>query len=242
MKLKSILTAVGAGVLATTFAAPAHAELILNTTITANGTGLGALPTLVTIQETGPVNGTESGCVSFGPSTTCAPGTGLVGGDNIAINQLRTAADLPGITNAGQLALVVNLNEPGVDETATLTGLYLSIYSPTGTLLGLHQYTGADLPLLENPGIGSAGTVFTLSAAEQTAAITECPTITQCVFGGGLEFLAGTAQGGPETMFLSFVSPDGVIPPGQQPVSEPAPIALFAVALLALAAMRRKVA
>ena len=240
MKLKSMLTAVGAGVLGASFAFPAQAGLILNTTITATGTGLGAMPTLVTIQETGPVSGTESGCISFGSSTTCVSGTGLVGGDTTAITQLRTAADLPGITNAGQLALVVNLNEPGVDQTATLTGLYLSIYSPTGTLLGLHQYTGPDLPLVESPGIGSAGTVFTLDAAEQAAAIMQCPNVAQCVFGGGLEFLAGTAQGGPETMFLSFVSQDGVIPPGQQPVSEPASLALFGLSLLTLAAMRRK--
>ena len=209
--MKRITMSVCAGLLGAAFAGPASADLVLDTTLTLNGTGLGAVPTLVTVQETGPLNGTESGCISFGGSTTCVPASGLLGGDNVGINQTRTAADLPGITHAGQLALVVNLSEPGNDDTATLTGLYLSIYSSTGVLLGLHQYTGADLPIVENPGVGSAGTVFTLTLAEQIAAIAECPVVAQCIFGAGAEFLAGTAQGGPESVFLSFAGP-GVNP------------------------------
>ena len=238
--MKPLRAALAAGLIAGVLPAPASADLILNTALTLNGTGLGAVPTLVTIQETGPVSGTESGCISFGPSTTCIPASGLVGGDNIAINELRTAADLPGITNAGQLALVVNLNEPGVDDTAILTGLYLSIYSTSGTLLGLHQYTGPNIPLFENPGIGSAGTVFTLTPTQQTSARLECPNITQCLFGGGLEFLAGTAQGGPETMFLSFAGADGMLPPGQIP--EPGGLGLLALAILALSRLKPKLA
>jgi len=233
MKMKSICKSACGALLAAGLTGPASADLILNGTLTLNGTGLGAVPTLVTAQETGPVSGTESACISFGPSFTCAPGTGLVGGDNIAINQLRTAADLPGITNAGQLALVVNLNEPGVDQTATLTGLYLSIYSSTGVLLGLHQYTGLDLPILESPGIGSAGTVFTLTPAEQATAVAECPNVAQCIFGGGIEFLAGTAQGGPETVFLSFAEPGAPIP-------EPGSLALVGSALLSVLWLRRR--
>jgi hypothetical protein len=201
-------SAVAVAALAAVLSRPASADLILDSTIMMNGTGFGAVPTLVTVQGTG----TESGCISFGSSAPCATGTGLVGGDNTGLNGFRTAADLPGISNAGQLALVVNINEPGNDTTATLTGLYLSIYSQSGTLLGLHQYTGPDVVLRAKPGTGSAGTVFTLSSSGQARATSQCPNIAECLFGGGVEFRAGTARGGPESVFLSFIGDNGALP------------------------------
>src|SRR5688572_18451145 len=208
MRRRSFWKSLLAGVIATAFAGPASADLILNTTLTINGTGLGAQPTLVTVQETGPARTAtpESGCISAsggGSNQTCL--NGLLGGDNVGTNSLRTAADLPGIANAGQLALVVNVSESGQDVGATLTDLYLSIYDLAGTLLGNHQYTGLDLLVLSNPGVGSAGTVFTLDAAEQLLAMTECPDLLQCRFGAGVQFALGTASGAPETVFLSFV-------------------------------------
>src|SRR5690348_5345866 len=117
-----------------------------------------------------------------------------------ANRELRPARTLlAGITSAGQLALVVNLNEPGNDNQATLSNLYPSVYSiSTGALLGNHQYAGAPLELEQVNGIGGAGSVFTLTPGEQTLINGECPVLSQCLFGGGLQFANGSTAGGPE--------------------------------------------
>jgi PEP-CTERM motif len=236
----AFLKSLTAGLIAAAFAAPASANLILNTTITEQGTGLGAVPTVVTVMDAGATgNGIESGCVSAsgaGTSFTCL--NGLQGGDNQAINNLIPFSSLTGITNAGQLALIVNINEPGNDDTAVLTDLYLAFFNSAGTLIGNHQYVGPDLTLQQVSGIGGAGTVFTLDPAEALLAAGECTAAVGCRIGAGVQFAAGTTAGGLETVFVSFTTGDGVIPPSQIP--EPASLALVGLGLLGLAGLRRK--
>src|SRR5437870_3196320 len=112
MKRAAVLLA---GLTTAACALPASAHLVLDTALTANGTGLGAVPTVVTVLDAGAQgNGIESGCISAngaGSNFNCL--NGLQGGDNQAINNLILASSLSGMSNASQLALVVNLNEPG---------------------------------------------------------------------------------------------------------------------------------
>src|SRR5438874_12899546 len=86
----------------------ASANLIFGGPNTMSGTGLGAVSTLATVHDPGGPgdnNGTESGCVEFNGTATvqspCHFLAGEQGGDNLAINQTFTLAQLG--AQAGQL-------------------------------------------------------------------------------------------------------------------------------------------
>ena len=59
----------------------------------------------------------------------------LEGSDNTAINNTFLLSDIAGLTNARDVALVVNISETGQDLSVTLTDLYFALYSTSGTLL-----------------------------------------------------------------------------------------------------------
>jgi PEP-CTERM motif len=247
MAVKQLCTSLCAGLVAAVFASPASADLIFNSTVTQQGTGLGNVATVVTAHDVGgTANGVESACVSATPGAP--PGInfncllGLQGGDQQqGQTQLvaGTNADLlaAGLVSASQLALTVNLAEPGNDDVATLTALYLSVYDLQGNLLGTHAYAGGPLELQQTNGIGGAGSTFTLTLQEQLQIVQECPVVSQCIFGAGVEFgLPDSTDGGPETVFISVVG-NSVVP--HVPIPEPGTLTLLGAAL-GLAALRRQ--
>lgn len=221
--------------------APAYANLIPVPGNQVPGTGLGAVNTLVTIQDIGTEtgdNGTESGCVTYAgdigsPSFTCQ--NSLEGGDNQAINNLYFASDIAGLSSAGNLAVVVNISEGEPGNTATLTNLYLSLYRTDTEELRTYSYVGPALDLADAGGIGQSGDfLFILDALQSGDANGFCPILSNCIIGGGMQFADGTTEATPETMYVGAITR----PPADVP--EPFTLALMGLGLGSMGLARRR--
>jgi len=186
-------------------AAPASADLIPLTTVDLQGQGVGNTFTTLFLQHQGS-GSTESGGVLFNGSVFGDAGNGG------SQSRTFTFADLA-ITDVSQLALLVNLAEPGSESTPSVTTalspllsnanlantITLNVYSSTGTLLESHTAaSGLTLNQVAS-GLGGSGLVFTLDSAERSQlATTMANNAGDEVFTVGATF--ADAQGGPETI------------------------------------------
>jgi hypothetical protein len=207
---------------------PAHAMLVLQGPEDFEGTGLGAVNTILTLQS--PANSAfEEGSVAFGNVVTGDVMTGA------SQTQTRTIGDV-GVTSASDIRVVFNALEPGNSaNSVTLEDLVLTIFSPTGTAL---WSSGAFTPVSfadTFTGAGNSGFVFALDSAQAAAA-------QAAAFGAnfganlfGLSASVSDATGGFETFFVASAGGD-VTPP----IPEPQTYALMLAGLAAIGFMNRR--
>jgi hypothetical protein len=223
------------------FIGPAAADIIYDEQIFVTAEGFGAAPRILTVQATD--GGTESGCganvggsLATGPSACLATdasisGNGVVntggnestGGDNkFDIVQL---ADV-GVTTADEIAILYNPSQQGGNPATNIVDVTLKFYDADNNLVASVDNAATLTFTGDNPGNGGAGFVLRLDDA-QAAAI-------DAMFGGdlstatvALETTITNANDGPDSFRLTSID-------GASTVPEPATIALFGSALLAL--------
>jgi len=170
---KPLVLAVAALAVGLAAATPARASLVLLDQTTLSGQGVGAATTLLTLQAPGAAT-TESGGVLFNGTPFGNALTGASQSSTFTFTSL-------GIANASQLALIVNLAEPGSESPPSVTTaasslatnanlantITLNVYSASGVLLEQHTTAAGQTLNQVGGGVGGSGIVFGLTPAEQ---------------------------------------------------------------------------
>lgn len=210
----------------TLVAAEASASLILLAPEDFGGTGLGAVNTILTIQD----SPTEDGKVAWNGTTDVITGDAKTGASQ---TQTRTLTEL-GVTSASNLRVVFNANQIS-DGPINLTNLVLTIYNTDGSIAFT---SGAFSPVnFANTytGTGNSGFVFGLDAAQAAAAQASAFAGSFGVRRVGLEAAASLTNDGQETFFVANAG----LPPLTGPIPEPGTLALLASGLLGFGGVGR---
>jgi hypothetical protein len=223
----STLKWLGLGIALAVVSPATRANLILFGNIDNVAGGVGNSQTILSLQSPG--NATvETGGVGIVSGAETRVGDALAGVNTPL--PLRTISSA-GIQNASDIVIYLDAQEPGNDNLITIDRLTLNIFGPGGnnSLLFTASLTPVPLPnLVTCPGQGNnCINAFVLDSTQAAQA--------QQSFNGanriGVEASLSAATGGPDRFFLSGRDDVGIPP---QKIPEPAPLALFGLALVAL--------
>jgi hypothetical protein len=188
------------------------------------GGGLGAVNTVLTLQNPGGTNA-ESGCV--GPQ-------GFVGcgftNANVQQGQSQVVplSQLNGLTGSN-FRLFLNAAEPGNDNTVTLNSLVVTLYG-SGNATWSASY-GPQTLTNTSPGIGNYGFLFGIASADQAAFNAFLAANPNAVIGVGASLT--NVDGGPETFSVGMAGSTTVVP-------EPSTYLLMASGLAGVLMLRRR--
>jgi hypothetical protein len=240
------LTQLATAALLTMPVSAAHADLILVGTVSINGTGLGAVNTVLTITSQAN-NTTEQGCVS--PTSNGASfGTGnLIGnvcsfgsnGDLQNQTQTRNLGDV-GILSGSAFGVVFNASEPG-GNSISLDNLVAYFMDASGHTMSAALACGVLCNFASTEeGTGKSGVLFQLNNAEAAGLqtfITNAGGASNVFVGlGAAAGVPFPATGGLETFFV-FNAVQGVT---FSVVPEPSTTILVASGFVGLAAVARR--
>ena len=217
-------------------AAPASADLVPLGEVQLSGQGVGATFTTLFLQGAGSAT-TESGGVLFNGTVFGDAGGGA------SQSRTFTFADLA-LTSASQLALLVNLAEPGSESPPSVMtapsplagpnailahSITLNVFSAAGVMLEQHVANAGLVLNQVAAGLGGSGLVFGLSATQQTQLdATIAGNAGAEVFTVGATF--ASSAGGPETIAAIRLAP----------IPEPETYALMLAGLAALGFLARR--
>lgn len=236
-------------VVAATGASSAFAHLIQGspTILDLKGTGIGAVNTVLTVQN----NDSENGCVSYGAGGVQTTGSTFNGtkctgsAADVKKGASQTPSSFPlstiGITTTGgisQFGLVYNINQTNSTLLLDLNSLAAIFFNPiTGAVLLNATYVGPQLQSSGIQGTGGSGFFFVLDSTEQAELLTNIHTagldsnVGSILLGGQLS--AGTtahpSTDGPENIFAFNTGTN-------TPVGVPDPASIFTLGSALIAA------
>jgi hypothetical protein len=153
----------------------AKADLVQLTQAQLQGQGVGAVLTVLSLQSPGSTS-RESGGVVWNGVNGVAFGD-FSPPDGPPKNQVFTLAQI-GALNTSELALIVNLSEPGSEDPPSVFAtdnsggfsITLQAYTAAGVLTQTHILNPRDVTLVsDHQGVGGSGLVFVLDPAEAAA-------------------------------------------------------------------------